>query len=90
MLDSAMMTDGLPVYRLGCGKHIIIITKTSNGSESIVAGVYGQTNIVKMNDNRWFEYDNDDNVCEKIFSLKMTWLWGRYMFGNVGFLFFRV
>lgn len=25
------------------------------------------TNIVKMNDNRWFQYDNDDNVCEKIF-----------------------
>lgn len=32
--------------------------------------MYRQTNIVKMNDNRWFQYDNDDNVCEKIFSFE--------------------
>lgn len=73
MLDCAMMTA---VQLLGCvcAKHIIIIlTKTSNGSEStrrrivlLVETCMDNTNIVKMNDNRWFQYDNDDNVCEKI------------------------
>lgn len=39
----------------------------SNNNNSTLCWSGGQTNIAKMNDNRWFQYDNDDNVCEKIF-----------------------